>query len=150
MRLSFIPIIVTLLFTFALSATADELSPTDAYVQFHKAMLAATAVDALTPYLCKEVSDEIARTPADMKPAMFGLMKDLTPKTVKVTSEKIDGDRATLTVSGEAGDSASPAEKAATKGEGTVTLVREDGSWKVDKESWKTNTVMTGTPDSPN
>ncbi|PWT98958.1 MAG: hypothetical protein C5B53_06030 [Candidatus Melainabacteria bacterium] len=106
-------------------------------MQYHSALSTATAVDAVEPYMCKKVTKEIDETPADMKPKMFGLIKEFTPKSVKVTSEKIDGDQATLSL---IDNSAQSTPRGITeKTAGTVTLVREDGTWKIDKESWNSN-----------
>jgi len=136
------------------AAIAGEASPTTVYLEYHKALQTAQAIDAVASFMSKKVNDEIQTTPADMKPMMFGMIKDLTPKVVQVTSEKIDGDHATLTLatsdsSQEAAPTKAALPNAQEKTEGSVTLVRESGSWKIDKESWKSSTVTTGpSPDA--
>lgn len=59
---------------------------------------------------------------------MFKLVQAMQPQKVTITGGAVDGDTATLTVT------------ANEKGEtstGTVTLVREKGHWRLQKESWK-------------
>jgi hypothetical protein len=58
---------------------------------------------------------------------MFPLIQAMQPKNIKVTGGAIDGDTATLTATGnQDGDKAT----------GTISMVREGGTWKVAKESW--------------
>jgi hypothetical protein len=60
---------------------------------------------------------------------LFPLMQAMQPKGVKVTGGAIDGTNATLLATGKDGDQTST---------GTITMVKEGGAWKVDKEEWKT------------
>jgi hypothetical protein len=60
---------------------------------------------------------------------LFPLMQAMQPKGVKVTGGAIDGSNATLLATGKDGDQPST---------GTITMVKEGGAWKVDKEEWKT------------
>ena len=57
------------------------------------------------------------------------LIQKMQAKNIKVTGGAIDGDTATLLATGKDGDATS---------NGTITMVREGGAWKVAKESWKT------------
>jgi hypothetical protein len=58
---------------------------------------------------------------------MFPLIQAMEPKDIKVTGGAVDGDTATLIASGTTdGD----------KANGTISMVREGGKWKVAKESW--------------
>lgn len=59
---------------------------------------------------------------------LFPLLQAMQATGVKVTSGAIDGNNATLLVTGKDGDNVS---------RGTVTMVRESGAWKVEKEEWK-------------
>jgi hypothetical protein len=59
---------------------------------------------------------------------MFPLMQEMQPKNVKITGGSVDGDTATLLTTAKDGKEVST---------GTITLVREGGAWKVEKESWK-------------
>jgi hypothetical protein len=58
---------------------------------------------------------------------MFPLIQAMEPKDIKVTGGAVDGDTATLIATGTTdGD----------KANGTISMVREGGKWKVAKESW--------------
>ena len=58
---------------------------------------------------------------------MFPLMQAMQAKDIKVTGGAVDGDKATLIATGMSdGD----------KANGTISMVREGGKWKVAKASW--------------
>ena len=59
---------------------------------------------------------------------LFPLIQAMQAKNIKVTSGAIDGTHATLLANGKDGDTIS---------HGTITMVRENGAWKVEKEDWK-------------
>jgi hypothetical protein len=65
-------------------------------------------------------------TPADERKMMFEMLKEMTAAQgdVKVGKETPTATGAELAVT-------------AKDGTGTVTLVKEGGAWKLDKESWK-------------
>jgi hypothetical protein len=60
---------------------------------------------------------------------LFPLIKAMQPTGIKVTGGAIDGTSATLLATGKDGDQTS---------NGKITMVKEAGAWKVDKEEWKT------------
>src|ERR1051326_369022 len=60
---------------------------------------------------------------------MFPMIQAMQAKNIKVTGGAVDGDTATLLATGKDGDATT---------NGTITMVRESGAWKVAKESWKT------------
>jgi hypothetical protein len=60
---------------------------------------------------------------------MFEIVKMMQPKKVTITGGAVDGDTATLTVTSDEGTEHST---------GTVTMVKQKGAWRLDKESWKT------------
>jgi hypothetical protein len=60
---------------------------------------------------------------------MLPMIQAMQPKNVKITGGSVDGDSATLLATAKDGKETST---------GTITLVREGGAWKVEKESWKT------------
>lgn len=125
---------VTLSTLSSTSVRADSITPTNFYLKYHQALLSADKVSDLFGYLCQKNIDQINSTPKDDAPKMFELMKMFAPKTVTITSEKVDGDKAVLTMTAppEAGLDKSMSEKT----EGTVTLIRDKDSWKIDKEKW--------------
>ena len=126
------------LFLCAQSAVqAEALSAKEVYLKYRSALAKAAKIEDLQSFMAKHVVDEIQQTPADMKPMMFGLMKETAPKTVEILSEEVKGDNALLKLSGK-GDSlfkGATITKEDTKG--SVKLLRENGEWKIDKESWE-------------
>jgi hypothetical protein len=59
---------------------------------------------------------------------MFPLLQAMQHKGVKVTGGAINGNNATLLATGKNDNQVS---------NGTITMVKEGGAWKVDKEEWK-------------
>jgi hypothetical protein len=112
---------------------ADSLSPKETYLKYRATLAAADKVEAIQPMCCKKVNEEIDQTPADMKPKMFEFIKATAPLSVEVLSEAVDGDTATLNLSGKTEPAASNVSERTL---GKVTLVKEDGMWKIGKESW--------------
>lgn len=121
------------------AALAEPASPKQRYLEYHKALAAAEDVAAVEPFMSRKVVNEIRSTPEEQKAMMFELMKEMTPKTVQVVSEKIDGERAEVSLTGKSVDQAEIASgKVNEVTTGTVKFVLEDGAWKIDKESWST------------
>jgi len=120
---------------------AAALSPTATYLKYRTALASATKIEELSSFLAKQVNDEIKQTPAEMKPMMFGLMKETTPQQVKVLSEDIQGDNANIALSSEAPAAIGQSSIAAEITKGSVTLTKEDGEWKIKKESWDSKIV---------
>jgi len=103
---------------------------TQFYMAYRAAFDKATKIDDLKPYQSKAVLAQIASTPAAQRGQMFEMIKMMgTLTNVKVLKETATKTGATLSVEGINSD------KAKTTGE--ITLVKEDGAWKLDKESWK-------------
>lgn len=125
--------LVTTFFSIA-SVAAATITPSDVYLQYRAALVDAKDISAVAPLMTKSVNEDINHTPEKDKPMMFGILKSFSPKTVQILSEKIDGEKAVLTVSGD------PKEKET----GTVSLLRENGLWKIEKESWKASIVVDG------
>ena len=126
----------------ALSVCAAEQTPKEAYVKYHAIMLGAGKIEDVQPYLCKRVNKEIDETPGMMRPMMFGIMKTVMPGPVKIESEKVDGNTATLNLQPDY--SKAPKADPNEKGSGTVTLIKEDGAWKIDREKWDFKTQIGG------
>ena len=125
--------------------SSSRATPSQIYLNFHEKMLDASSVDELCPmFAAKRVeqikSDEEKLPPAQIK-AMFQFMQKVSPRKVRILGEAIINDTCTLTLDAPGykdpifAESASPvAEKKGTIGK--ITMVREDGQWKIEKESW--------------
>jgi hypothetical protein len=59
---------------------------------------------------------------------MIPMIQAMEPTNIRIISGSIDGDVATLLTKGKDGDGTS---------DGTITMVKESGAWKVQKESWQ-------------
>jgi hypothetical protein len=103
---------------------ANGGDPGKAYAAYLKVF---TAGDV--PALKKAVSADRAKE-MDSKEfkEFFPAIQAMQPKNIKVTGGAIDGDTATLLASAKNGNEVST---------GTITMIREGGAWKVQKESWK-------------
>jgi hypothetical protein len=113
--------------TAALSA-AGQASPsaTEFYQGYRKTLAKAQKIEELLPMMAATRRAEVEKTPADERKMMFELVKAMTEDQgeVKVVKETATAKGADLAVESK-------------NGSGTVTLIKEGGAWKVDKESWK-------------
>jgi hypothetical protein len=101
------------------------------YLAYRAAFGKATKIDDLLPWMTKARNVQIAKAPADEKSMMFGMIKEMDDNTqVKVVKETPKGDGAELQV-----EAISRGTKSKTTA--TISLVKEGGAWKLDKESWK-------------
>ena len=105
-------------------------SASEAYLKYRKAFDSAKKIDELLPYMVAARRKDVEATPAAERAEMFDMIKSMSALTdIKVAKEAANANGATLTV--EAVDS----DKA--KATGTIEMVKEGGTWKVGKESWK-------------
>jgi hypothetical protein len=110
---------------------AAQVTGTDFYLGYLKTFGTATSIDQLLPFMSKQRVDQVKGTPADERKMMFEMIKEMGAKDVKVVKETPSATGATLETTGS--DPSGGAMK------GTVTLVKEAGAWKIDKESWSSN-----------
>jgi hypothetical protein len=108
---------------------ADGGEPGKAYMAYTKAFASGDI-----PALKKMVAAERAKQLDDpqMK-EMLPMMQALQPKDIKITGGTMTSKEATLNAEGKA-------EGAAEKQTGTIHMILEDKTWKVEKESWKGGT----------
>lgn len=124
---SFVVAVSISVITVALAAQAT--TPTQAYMAYRAAFDKATKMEDLTPFQSKDVRAEMAAMPAKQRAEFFGMIKPMgTMASVKVAKETMTATGATLTV-----DAVNPA-KVPMYCE--VTMVKEDGAWKVAHENW--------------
>jgi len=99
--------------------------PAKAYAAFSKAVAAGDLKG-----IRKGASAERAKQMDDPEfKQMLPMIQAMQPKNVKITGGAIDGDTATLQATAKDGKETST---------GTISMIREGGAWKVEKESWKT------------
>ncbi len=115
----------------AVTAQAQKpQSGTEFYLAYKAAFDKATKIEDIYPFMAAARLAEMKATPADDRKMMFDMIKSMGAMTgVKVLKETPTATGATLDVEGVGEDK--------SKQTGTITLVKEAGAWKVDKESWK-------------
>jgi hypothetical protein len=112
-----------------LSAQVTEKTASQFYTEYRAAFDKAKAVEDILPYMSAQRRKQVEATPADERKKMFGAIKIMGAlSNVKITKESRTADGATLSVDAIDSDK--------SKTTGTITLVRENGAWKVDKESF--------------
>jgi hypothetical protein len=109
---------------------ADGGEPAKAYRAYLAAMDKGD-IDALLKTMSRERAAQIAahRDEPEFK-TMFAFIQTQRLRNPKLGKGSVKGDRATLEVSGKDGDG-----NAST---GSVTLLRQDGAWRLDKEAMST------------
>ncbi len=100
--------------------------PGKAYMAYLK-LLAAGDMKAFLGAVSAAHAKEASSDPDFKK--LFPLLQAMQAKNVKITKGTVDGNSATLLATGKEDDQAS---------NGTITMVKEGGAWKVEKEEWKT------------
>jgi hypothetical protein len=105
-------------------------TPTQVYMAYRAAFDKATKGDDIKPFQSKKVHAEMDAMPAADRGEMFKMIKSMgTMKSVKVVKETLTATGATLSV-----DGINPGNVKMTC---EVSLVKEDGAWKIDSEAWK-------------
>jgi hypothetical protein len=112
--------LLLVLATAALAGAAPPGTPAETYRAYRQAFDQAKAFDELWPFMDKA-------TLARAKTAPPKGLSDV--RNVQVVKETVTGDRAVLEA---AGDNAGTGNRSRA----TVKLVKEDGAWKIQQESW--------------
>ena len=109
-------------------AAAGQASQTgtEFYLAYRKAFAKAQKIEDILPFMSASRRKQMEKTPADERKMMFEMIKEMSAEQgdVKVGKETPTATGADLAVT-------------AKDGVGTITLVKEGGAWKLDKESWK-------------
>ena len=112
------------------SKTPTAQTPSQVYTAYRAAFDKATREDDIKPFQSKKVRDEFDAMPAAQRADMFKMMKAMgTMASVKVVKETLTPTGATLSV-----DAINPSKVKMTC---EVTLVKEDGAWKIAHENWQ-------------
>lgn len=111
------------------ATTATASTPSDAYLAYVSAIGNAGSMSEILPFL---------------SPAAKGRAGNLETVKAKMPGgrllflgDRIEGNKATVTVKATIQD----ASKREVKAIGTVVMVRDDGAWKVDQETWVVDPV---------
>ncbi len=117
-------------------ACAETPSPKVVYGEYLKALGAANKVEDIMPFVSKKTVEKINATPAEQRPVMFMLMKNFRPTNVKVESETIEGDKASLKLTASTDQPKNPSAGMQETTTGKVDFVREGTDWKIDHEAY--------------
>lgn len=132
--------LVALMITTGVAKGQTSPTPSQAYLQLHKKELAATSYEDLLPLRTKaSIAADKQTTPADKK-QLFPLIHMLTPQKVSIMSERVDGNKATLTVKALTGPLPAGTSESTV---GVIDLSLEDGQWKLEKEKWESKSEVT-------
>ncbi|MBP9092665.1 hypothetical protein KBI23_16705 [bacterium] len=126
-------------------SNSSGATPSQIYLNFHEKLFGASSVEELCPMLAadrvEKIKSDEKTLPAEQTKAMFQFMQQVSPRKVRILGEAVTNDTCTLTLDAPDykdpifGESSSPV--ATRKGTiGKVSMVREDGQWKIEKESW--------------
>ena len=130
------PLFVALLFSTTASFAAGE-TPSQAFVEIHKKELAAKSYEDLLPIRSKaSIAQDPPMTDAE-KADIFPFFHETLPRVVTVTGETIEGNKATIKATAEPNEPLKPGETETTTG--VISMVLEDGEWKIEKESWNSS-----------
>lgn len=102
--------------------------PSLAYQQWAKAMFTGDTVK-YREYCSSEVLEMLPDDHSELKEGME-FQKMLFPTTIVIIDNKTDGNKSTLTMMGKNGEEVS---------EGKAIMLRENGKWKVNEQTWESS-----------
>ncbi|UCH95810.1 MAG: DUF4878 domain-containing protein [Candidatus Aminicenantes bacterium] len=112
----------------------DEGTLKQLYHDYHNA-LQEEDIQALKQYISSRGQEEMLGEGASMK---IKMIKEMMPTGIKITKTTVSGDTAVLEVKGKMGKQTMT---------GKVNVLKEDGEWKIDKESWTMSIEIGGESD---
>ena len=115
----------------ALPALAGGDSPAAIY-GLYLAELKNGDIEGMCEYVTEEKVKQLEAIPQAQQQQMVAMVQMMAPVEYTVIEEKIDGDTATLVLTGKGKDFSGNI----TDQKGTVTFKKEGGAWKVVKEKW--------------
>ena len=116
-----------------LSVTASSQTPnqtaSDFYLKYRAAFDKAKSIDEVMPYMSKAMKAKVEETPAAERPKMFEMIKMMSKMSnVKIVKETQNEQGVMLSVEAVGEDRG--------KMTGQIQIVKEDGTWKMGRESW--------------
>jgi len=109
-------------------------SPTDAYLKIHQLELKMTKYEDTFAWRTKRSIAKDPKLSEKENNEIVGLMKMMMPLKVKVVSQAINGQEATLKAIADP----LPNEDPKSKTTGTIIMLQENNTWKIDTEKWST------------
>lgn len=125
------------------AALADEEKETiKMYESYVKASMKAQSLAELKPYLSQNNINQMGEISPEDEASFLEIMREVRSTfKIKDISSKIEGNNATLTVNGT--DATDPNAKVT----GIITLVKENGKWKLDNEDFTSEVVIESDPE---
>ncbi len=108
------------------TVTGDTSAPALAYADYYRAALGGDAAK-IRSLLAKNRAQEFDKGDARTRAMMLDLLKS-NPEKIRITKATTKGTTASLIIEG--------VNETASRSTAEVTMVSEDGSWKVQKEKW--------------
>jgi len=120
-----------------LAAFAEEDKTIKFYDSYVETTKKANSLDELRPYLSQNNLNQLGEITKADETAFLDIMREVRkPMKRKSISSKIEGNKAILTI--EAVDTNDENAKVT----GIITLVKENGQWKLDNEDFTSETVI--------
>jgi hypothetical protein len=112
-------------------AAVAEQSPADAYMEIRKQEASATSYKDFCKFrTTRSIKKDKPFTPDEEK-MMVEMIKMMAPKKVDIVKVDTAGDEATI-------HATAPSEDPKEITTGTITMLKENGVWKLDHEKWST------------
>src|SRR5687768_4664173 len=116
----------------AFFAAQDADGALAAYRAYLKTCASATTVDQLIPYHAREFAqmlrNEYPKMPREMQANFITMQPCKTVRDFMVAKQTVNASKAVFEMTAKQADG--------TPASGTVTMLREQGTWKVDEEAW--------------
>lgn len=133
----------SLIFAVLLSVLISSITfaQEDETIKFYDSYVSTTinakSINELKPYLSQNNLNQLGEISQEDEAAFLDIMREVR-NSIKRTSisSKIEGNKATLTMEGT--DTNDPNAKVT----GIITLVKENGQWKLDNEDFTSETVI--------
>lgn len=111
----------------AVATHAQATDPFEFYKNYLGVLANANTLDVLLPYYTKELSGGLSKMPKDMQ-ANYVKMNKRVPLDIKVTKQTVNTQNARFEMVAKDADG--------QRMTGSVTLVKEGGTWKIDDAVW--------------
>jgi len=133
--------ITTFTLFLSLLIAAAAFAQEDETIKFYDSYVATTnsagSLDELKPYLSQNNLSQMGEISKEDEAAFLEIMREVRKSMKrKSISSKIEGNKAILTI--EAVDTNDPNAKVT----GIITLVKENGQWKLDNEDFTSETII--------
>ncbi|PIQ81892.1 MAG: hypothetical protein COV76_06465 [Candidatus Omnitrophica bacterium CG11_big_fil_rev_8_21_14_0_20_64_10] len=114
--------------------------PGEVYLQYARTMLAADSIEALKPFVTTRNFNELTADLEEVPDPLHAFRDMILTRDPVIVDEQINGEEALLIAEGTG---------PMGRGRGEVRMVREEGTWRIDSETWKSGPKITLTTVPP-